>query len=143
MEGTIKEITGRLPYGPKVKFNDSLYIVEGVVNVRGVWFLQLKGHDGHVSVSDCTLYLRPMESMAGEEKKGLLKLVNDPYGMLRFSEVGLHFKGRNTLCLPYNAMDAVMDFCHSRHLDINGLIEKGLALEAHENIYPSTLELTF
>ena len=32
-------------------------------------------------------------------------------------------------CLP------VVDYCYSRHLDIHGLIEKGLALEAPEGMY--------
>lgn len=64
-------------------------------------------------------YLRPMSSMTDEEKTKIASMAGHFNDLTKAIEVCF-------ACLP------VVDYCYSRHLDIHGLIEKGLALEAPE-----------
>lgn len=66
-------------------------------------------------IEECKPYLRPISSMTEEEKKELIK----------------EFWGSHTI------KDRFEEVCWylSKHFDINGLIEKGLALVAPKGMY--------
>jgi len=102
----IKDLCGRLPYG--VKYQDR---IEG-----GVHILTL----GTISHYERFIpYLRPMSSMTEEEEfhykhLDLLNYSNDGFEMPNFRSI---------------------DWLLAHHFDFRGLIEKGLALEASEEMY--------
>lgn len=77
-------------------------------------------------------YLRPMESMTEEEKKAISKLLNrefyvDDEGAL-VAEDGRHRIG-------VVLMKKYINFLDKHNFDHRGLIEKGLALVAPEDMY--------
>jgi hypothetical protein len=63
-------------------------------------------------------YLRPMSSMTEEEKKEFYKVVYDSMNIDNISPSVY-----------------VGEWQYSKHFDVHGLIEKGLALEAPEGMY--------
>ena len=67
-------------------------------------------------------YLRSMLSMTDEERTKIASMAGHFNDLTKAIEVCF-------ACLP------IVDYCYSRHLDIHGLIEKELALEAPEGIY--------
>ena len=77
-------------------------------------------------------YLRPMSSMTEEEEKELSIILNyefyidDDFALV--AEDDRH-RIRLELCEGY------IDWLNEHHFDFRGLIEKGLALEAPENMY--------
>lgn len=109
----LKDLSARLPYGVMIKS-------VGENKIIGLWDLK--------DVDNLPLpYLRSMSSMTEEEKKEVKKLSvcddgafhNDIY------DVGISME---------EAFNAISWFLE-RHFDINYLIQKGLALEAPENMY--------
>ena len=64
------------------------------------------------------IYLRPMNSMTEEEEKEFKKIVYDSMNVDDIS-----------------ASVYVADWLYSKHLDVHGLISRGLALEAPEKMY--------
>ena len=70
-------------------------------------------------------YLRPMSSMTEEEK----------YTYRHMLGATLNSEGESILFVYVEDFPTVMDWLNAHHFDYNGLIEKGLALEAPENMY--------
>ena len=79
-------------------------------------------NDGDSEETIVKPYLRPMSSMTEEERTKIASMAGYFNDLTKAIEVCF-------ACLP------VVDYCYSRHLDIHGLIEKGLALEAKEGMY--------
>jgi len=80
-------------------------------------------------------YLRPMSSMTEEEKKEL-KADTCPEGTGYFDEKYLrcpmnHYGEQ----ISYDFMSVILEWLNSHHFDYRGLIEKGLALKASEDMY--------
>lgn len=107
----LKDLCARLPYGVKVSYVGDYGRVDCVLNSRilnstyAIEYLGLKP------------YLRPMSSMTEEEKKEY---------------------DHRLECMFYDTMydDAfAVDWLNEHHFDFRGLIEKGLALEAPEDMY--------
>ncbi len=107
----LKDLCGRLPYGVKMGVPSTITPIvldEFVLNV-----VRRRNDD------DFKPYLRPMSSMTEEEffnykQLDLLDYSNDGFEMPNFRSI---------------------DWLNSRHFDFRGLIEKGLALEASEDMY--------
>ena len=108
----LKDLCARLPYGVKFQEKDSnVYILDAA----NYFALQ---------VEDMVFkpYLRPMSSMTEDERiefERLSFVYDTSDGSMLFSEKGL-------------------DWLNAHHFDYRGLIEKGLALEAPEDMYNST-----
>ena len=113
----LKDLCARLPYGVKYYCND----------IKNVWKLNAiltKRQDDSVFLDIynpldlCKPYLFPLSSMTEEQKK----------------EQEAHFT-----CIKHDMSFSIcryMEWCYKNHLDINGLIPKGLAIDATElNIY--------
>ena len=101
----LKDLCARLPYGVKVK------------NVKNNFDINNFNHNAEeikflIEEYNIKPYLRPLSSMTEEEKK----------------ESGELYK-RNT------GMWDDLDWLNAHHFDYRGLIEKGLALEAPEDMY--------
>lgn len=118
----LKDLCGRLPYHPKINiYNDSW---EGCR--IGEFDNELWYH--HIEAFNCdrieiTPYLRPMESMTTDEEREL-ELIKS---------ITIWTDGTTT---P-NGLD--IDWLNAHHFDYRGLIEKGLALPASEEMYKTNL----
>ena len=110
----LKDLCARLPYGVKcyIKFDDGK-----IFNERTLAPVMIQDFKKHSFVSFIP-YLRPMSSMTDEEK-------SEFYGTFD-----------PTLEEPYyRAKVSSFDWLNAHHFDYRGLIEKGLALEAPEDMY--------
>ena len=112
----LKDLCARLPYG--VFCNMGL---EYPLPLQRIFVDRLDGilldfyedgEDYQVYLSEVKPYLRPMSSMILEEKKEFNKVVYD---------------SMNIDNIPASVY--VADWLYSKHLDVHGLIPKGLALE--------------
>lgn len=111
-----KDLSSRIPYGLKIKVEYNWYeeIRSSDVNMRGVngYFVIYDSITGETeaSITKVKPYLRPLLSMTEDEKNELLQCTG-------------------------STIDKVIDFYNSNHFDYRGLIPKGLALEATEEMY--------
>lgn len=116
----LKDLCARLPYEVKVQvFN------YGVESVETLYQIDL---DGYISTLECDElkysykpYLFPFSSMTEELKNFIRwKLTTPKYDS--FDEDSIEDLLNNNR--------QVVHFCYENHIDINGLIEKGLAKDA-------------
>ena len=116
----LKEISARLPYGLIVQYKRktfepySEYTADEKVEIDDMLHHRLK-------VLDCKPYLRPMSSMTEEESEKFEE----------FLELQTEYTTGADIRFKYD----MFDWLNSRHFDYRGLIEKGLALEAPEEMY--------
>ena len=134
----LKDLCARLPYGIKGIHREQIHIISNMDGNSLYPSIKVDGYDAWFPVETFKPYLRPMSSMTEEEKNELNK---------RFSNIGYFF----TQEPPYDyglmvqhsdigsiivsEFSEVYDWLNSRHFDYRGLIEKGLALEAPEDMY--------
>lgn len=124
----LKDLCARLPYGVKVQvyyeeiagsgyFDETVWVVDNdePFHVNDRWIENIKP------------YLRPMSSMTEEEKHKLLK-----FGAVTYLENG---EVVDVSCVGFERHADIQDYLNACHLDYRGLIDKGLALEAHEGMY--------
>lgn len=128
----IKDLTSRVPYNTIVQIKNS-----GIWNLKGieqdkideigyeviVWHgKNYPSSKTSFPISICKPYLYPLSTM---EELGRLEEYN--HIVMGF------FHGDY---IPVDYIKQLLDFYHSNHLDYNGLIEKGLAIDATgKNIY--------
>ena len=80
-------------------------------------------------------YLRPMSSMTEEEKEDMHNILS-PDGTAIYENEGIATPcNHHGEWVPYEFMARIVDWLNAHHFDHNGLIEKGLALEAPEGMY--------
>ena len=113
----LKDLCSRLPYNVVIRCTDNdtdykCFLTTDILNE----LLHNTEYYGYKP------YLRPMSSMTDKKKKKIASMAGHFNSLTKSIEVCF-------ACLP------VVDYCYSRHLDIHGLIEKGLALEAKEGMY--------
>ena len=133
----LKDLCARIPYRTFVCLNPGAYNKPETCILTGV-----HGEKVHLNVDSDPFridhikpYLRPMSSMTEEEKKEL-KSVTCPEGTGYFDEQYLicpisHF-GEH---ISYDFMSDILNWLNAHHFDYRGLIEKGFALEAPEDMY--------
>lgn len=120
----LKDLCSRLPYGVKGLTLGSKTCILIMLMSNGMF--KADTFVGHITSGQFKPYLRPMSSMADEEKENLQSL----HDIISDENYGDGYSP--------SAWDAIAeweDYCNSRHLDYRGLIEKGLALEAPEGMY--------
>lgn len=116
----LKDLCARLPYGVYVDIyswqkDSPKLLVECIPEYVGEEIV-VKNIVGRHSIKEVKPYLRPMSSMTEEERK----YYNSLSILIADGE-----------CDVYEEMD----WLNVHHFDYRGLIEKGLALEAPENMY--------
>jgi hypothetical protein len=114
----VKELSSRLPYLTYVEWNDgyALLTSDRLVAIISNNF----GNDWKRP------FLRSMSSMTDEEKEHL-QLLHDIISDENY--------GDGYSPAAWGAISEFNDYCHTHHLDNRGLIGKGLALEAPEQMY--------
>lgn len=118
----LKDLCGRLPYGVRVKELEPIKELELYLTSIYHDTVQVETVTGGrmaCSIEAIKPYLRPMSSMTMEEQQKY-------YDLTHQEDDDVWAK-----CL----FDKIVDFCNERHLDYRGLTEKGLALEAPEEMY--------
>lgn len=125
----LKDISARLRYGVKFALSsDSIYTMKGIdliVTDEGDWeyAVTAKGIEP-IEIEYVKPYLRPMSSMTEGERNEYFDFRNQELQRVAFAEVGRE-----------SAIAEISDWLNARHFDYRGLIEKGLAIEAPENMY--------
>ena len=111
-----KDLCARIPYGTEISLVDgtSGMITSISIVPHGIFVTVYFNRDSveDVSLEDIKPYLRPMSSMTEDEEK-------------EFEE---------TLQYTQYTLESY-DWLNAHHFDYRGLIEKGLALEAPEDMY--------
>lgn len=130
----LKDLSTRLPYGVKG-------IIEGgdVVTTPLKWYAE---HSLELSINYMVVkngwrpYLFPLSSITEEQRNDISKLLIETQN--EFSPYGeLNMKGCDNLFIcTVKQANVFINYCLIYHLDIYGLIEKGIALDATGlNIY--------
>ena len=152
----LRELSARLPYGIMVKVidhNDASYAHKGVLySIENIdsdcngtpCLFTVDGVGCAVDITEIKPYLRPMSSMTEEERKEYMN-ENVLDNCDEMNNVQKHYKELKNC--PKNQFDEYYhqyiqlprvhaeDYLNSIYVDYRGLIEKGLALEAPENMY--------
>ena len=127
----LKDLCARLPYE---------VIVDNPYPAGGAWDTVISIdicaktvtllYNGHVfNIDDIRPYLRHMSSMTEKEIDKYRSFIENCYN---------DYDGSSEECIPISHLLDFFNWAHSRHLDVNHLIEKGLALEAPEGMYKSS-----
>ena len=125
----LKDLCARLPYGVMCdiyswQHDDPRTLIECVPAYRGEEIV-LSNLAGRHSISEVKPYLRPMSSMTEEEKKSY-HIIKD-----RLCEACIHGTIKD-IAYWTNSLDL---WFYKYHFDNANLIDKGLALEAPEDMY--------
>ena len=110
----LKDLCARLPYGVMIRipelFHPHIKITEKLVTINDLWNF----NDSGIYIENVRPYLRSLSSMTKDEKREYQAFFN------------------------YDGIDCpeeYIDWLNAHHFDYRGLIEKGLALEAPEDMY--------
>ena len=136
----LKDLCARLPYGvfcnigldyPLPLQSLSVDKLDGVL----LDFYE-DGKDYQVYLGEVKPYLFPLSSLTEEQRNNICQLLLDTQN--KFSPYGeINSKGCDNLFISsVKQSNALINYCLTNHLDINSLIEKGLAIDATGlNIY--------
>ena len=128
----LKDICGRLPYGVKVQvYNNNRYALATLTKIDVK--KQECVFNFNVPVENCLPYLRSMSSMTDVEKDEITRIREKDYQNVREWCRNTPVEEDGNICPVISY--AEIDFCNKKHFDYRGLIEKGLALEASEEMY--------
>ena len=124
----LKDLCARLPYDVKMEYCGKAYSIFSRP-FKSVIYLTNGADQVSTSLSKCKPYLRPMSSMTVEEEYEYHQCKNINY--LDICEME-HEEMLKTTALCFSR---ATDWLNAHHFDYRGLIKKGLALEAPENMY--------
>ena len=112
----IKDLCSRLPYGVKVDIPDLFVSTKNNIEVLKEIFCgddsEFRCNDSGILIKHVKPYLFPLSSMTEEQKK----------------EQEAHLT-----CIKHDMSFSIcryMEWCYKNHLDVNSLIQKGLAIDA-------------
>ena len=130
----LKDLCARLPYRTKVRryrYTTPIDSIQSVELLGLGWLEELYGEEAEFKP-----YLFPLSSLTEEQRNDISKLLIETQN--EFSPYGkLNMKGCDNLFIcSVKQSNALINYCLTNHLDINGLIKKGLAIDATGlNIY--------
>ena len=135
----LKDLCARLPYGVMIQHPDLFYPSRMVVEKLASIDREHINDDG-MTIEYVKPYLRPMSSMTEEELEELLDEEDIDFdgkgelvrkAMMAYSE-GNKLESNSLFSMQYAK---AIDWLNAHHFDYRGLIERGLALEAPEEMY--------
>lgn len=122
----LQDLSARLPYGVKVKFNNINILSLGTHTRVGEYVTDV--------IEPCKPYLFPMSSMTKEQKREYHQSTSKDIDMLQ-DVILERINGKddnNNHAIAYNGID----WLNANHFDYRGLIPMGLAIDATDkNIY--------
>ena len=125
----LKDLCARLPYNVIVRVEVNDVFIKPTDKVATTNTINILEYPQKFRI---TPYLRPMSSMTDEERSKLSRLSDDKFKFY------LYTGKPEIICYEkYNYLEGlkVLDWLNEHHFDYRGLIPKGLALEASENMY--------
>ena len=138
----LKDLCSRLSYGVKCNVGEETsYTLSRIEkddkNGHLLDFIEKKnGLDMQVYLSEVKPYLYPLSNLTEEQRNEISKMLIDtqieftPYGKINM------FGCDNLFISTVKQANALINYCITNRFDINGLIEKGLAIDAtNTNIY--------
>lgn len=125
----LQDLCARLPYGVHL-FTNSKHHIRLLTISRDLDYDEQYWINGLYDIDEVKPYLRPISSMTEEEKEELKQISNDYLDEWENTKTSLE---RWKLDAKESYKRAM--FYNSHHLDWNGLIELGLAIEASERMY--------
>ena len=137
----LKDLCARLPYGVKIYINDT------DVDIEKVGVLSMVDNDtviaftcddsntyNYVTIHEVKPYLFPLSSMTKEQLFKAQEILGKNEIEIEDGFLSIIDSDRNTI--SYLEILALLEWFYKNHFDINGLIEKGLAIDATNlNIY--------
>jgi len=136
----LKDLCGRLPYNPYIFIEeDNIRTLLGSIEVDKYGFTEIWYDGAPYSIEDVKPYLRPMSSMTEEElnecvRKSGIKDIECPNWQDIPKEKQFEARLNHSIAVFLTDSNNV-DWLNEHHFDYRGLIEKGLALEAPEDMY--------
>ena len=129
----IKDLCARLPYGVKINENtQGDFTVIGLTTERVFTTCETEGCHNDFPIECVKLYLFPLSSITDGQKNHISQLLLD--AQIEYSPYEEDYG--NLLASSVKQANALINYCLANHLDINGLIEKGIAIDATGvNIY--------
>ena len=135
----LNDLCARLPYGVEVFYSETVPIStlktinaekeDCIVYDHTQWYRHTKFH-----IETVKPYLRPMSSMTEEEEKEVNKLLGYRKNINGYG--GILCSGWNgDVIVNIDVIVSYLNWLNAHHFDYRGLIEKGLALEAPEDMY--------
>lgn len=124
----LKDLCARVPYDVKVQYMNNIFVIDYVSSYEEV---KLDIPDNYtVGISEVKPYLFPLSSLTEEQRNTISQLLLE--AQIEFPPYGeLNTKGCDNLFVcSIKQANVLINYCLANHLDINGLIEKGLALDA-------------
>lgn len=133
------DLCARLPYGIKGIHREQVHIITNM-DCNGLYpSIQVDGYDAWFPVETFKPYLRPMSSMTDEEKEDLKKnyrfYFDDCDDGITNGIYSSHFNRTIYEMIDECDISDIIDWLLEHHFDYRWLIEKGLALEAPEDMY--------
>ena len=129
----LTDLSVRLPYMVKCQFEDTIRLIDGEGEPFYDYTLSARHLDLFINHENFYIkpYLRPMSSMTEEEKWEIYDwLVENDIDWFDFNKLRL-----DEILISFDSSWLLVDWLNANHFDYRGLIEKGLALEAPEDIY--------
>ena len=130
----LRDLIARVPYGVKVQYTNNIFVIDYISSYKEV---KLDIPDNYtIDISEVKPYLFPLSSLTEEQRNNICQLLLDTQN--KFSPYGeINSKGCDNLFISsVKQSNALINYCLANHLDINDLIEEGLAIDATElNIY--------
>ena len=133
----LRDLCARLPYGVKVKLGDNPNIFDLEYRIKfAVMYGDSDKLEDILDIINIKPYLFPLSSLTEEQRNNISKLLIATQIDLP-PHAALTTKGCDDLFVcSIKQANVLINYCLTNHLDINGLIENGLALDATGlNIY--------
>lgn len=140
----LADLCARLPYGVKCKVDGisqpmplCTIQVEDSNNILLLFDYKINDLPVQVYLSEVKPYLRPISAMTEKECDDLFKIltINEEEGeYIKINDIGI----LRLFCVTgkdFEDLDKALEYCDKHFIDYRGLISKGLALEASENMY--------
>lgn len=131
-ELVLKDVCARLPYNVicQVEFKESGKYKSEIMLLSGIFtdeaYFTAKG--GSIYSNDYKPYLFPLSSMTSEQLFEVQEIMGKNEIEIEDGFFNIIDSSRNTI--TYLEILAVLEWFYKNHFDINGLIEKGLAIDA-------------
>ena len=127
----LKDLCERLPYGVKISVNNNIESLQGINVLDNVVEY---GSFLSSNIEEVKPYLFPLSSMTEEQLFEVQEIIGK--NEIKIEEGFLHIVDSNRNTIAYLEILALLEWFYKNHFDINGLIEKGLAIDATGlNIY--------
>lgn len=129
-----KDICARLPYDVKVLYDNKVYNIDYVSGTYEEIRLDDIYTNYTLNISVVKPYLFPLSSMTSEQLFEVQEMLGKNEIEIEDGFLCILDSDRNTI--SYLEILALLEWFYKNHFDINGLIEKGLAIDATGlNIY--------